>query len=313
LLQERDMPIRWLALAVGLASLTTQSLASTRVAVYAIVDSIEFEPSSFEPERAWISGVFVVPVPISSGLHAKPARGHLYLRLDAANAAATRADWESLRANAGTGRVVGFGEYWMSCSQVRSAPQLPPDAKDANCSAEITVVDTDRTRATPEPYPKPSSEGVVTAFDSGDDICPRFGEPSVQIVAKLRELHSPGIAHEEPAVCVERIGLVDNSDLDSALVAQKRDAEWASATEALLLKRIADAPGLRLSDLGVECRYTICHIRAAFPTAEYQEATGNRLVAEALNELPVFAPGGKIVPPRETPTIDYYFQRRSSR
>ena len=80
------MPIRWLALAVGLASLTTQSLASTRVAVYAIVDSIEFEPSSFEPERAWISGVFVVPVPISSGLHAKPARGHLYLRLDAANA-----------------------------------------------------------------------------------------------------------------------------------------------------------------------------------------------------------------------------------
>src|SRR6185436_5152703 len=67
--EEDDMAMRWLALALGLATLTTQSLASTRVAVYAIVDDVEFEPSSFEPERVWISGVFVVPVPISSGLH----------------------------------------------------------------------------------------------------------------------------------------------------------------------------------------------------------------------------------------------------
>ena len=309
------MPLRCLALAVACAWLTTPSFASTRVAVYAIIDDIELEPSALEPERIWVSGTFVVPQPISSGLHVAPARGHLYLSLDPSQAAAMRADWEALRANAGTGRVVGFGEYWMRCSQVRSVPLPPlrPNQMDANCSTEVTVIDTDRTRATPEPYPKPSAEGVVTVFDTSDDICPRFGEPSVQIVAKLRELHSPGTAHEEPAACVERIGLVDNSDLDAAFVAQARDAEWAGATEALILKRIADAPGLRLADLRVECRDTICHIRAAFPTAEYQEATGNRLVAGALNELPFFAPGGKIVPPREAPTIDYYFQRRSSR
>jgi hypothetical protein len=309
------MPLRWLVLALACASPTTASLASTRVAVYAIIDDIELEPSTLEPERIWMSGTFAVPQPISSGLHVAPASGHLYLSLDPSQAAAMRADWEALRANAGTGRVVGFGEYWMRCSQVRSVPlpPLPPDKKDANCSAEITVIDTDKTRATPEPYPKPSTEGVVTVFDTSDDICPRFGEPSVQIVAKLRELHSPGSAHQEPAVCVERIGLVDNSDLDTVFVAQKREAEWAGATEALLLKRIADVPGLRLSDLRVECRDTICHIRAAFPTAEYQEATGNRLVAKALNELPVFAPGGKVLPSRNEPTVDYYFQRRSPR
>jgi hypothetical protein len=308
---EDDMPIRWLALAAGLASLTTQSLASTRVAVYAIVDEIDFEPSSFEPERVWISGVFVVPVPISSGLHAEPARGHLYLSLDASKAAATRADWDALRANAGTGRVVGFGEYWMPCSRSRSP--FPADAADANCSAEISVIETDRTRATVEPYPTPSSEGVVTVFDSGDDICPRFGRPSVRIAADLREAHSPGGTHAKPPPCPEWVGLIGSSDLDSAFVDQTRDDEWADASEALISKRIADAPDLKLADLRVECRDTICRIHAAFPSREYQETTGNRLVAEAVDDLPGFARGGKIIPPREAPTVDYYFQRRSPR
>jgi hypothetical protein len=238
----------------------------------------------------------------------------LYLSLSPTNAESTRRDWEALKANAGLGSVVGFGEYWMRCSLVRSAPlPLPPDAENANCSTEITVVETDSTRATAEPYPKPSSEGVVTVFDDADDICPRFGQSSVQIVAQLRAAHSPSGTHEEPPPCPDRIGLVDSSDLDWAFVEQPRDAEWADATEALILKRISDAPGLRLSDLRVECRDTICHIRAAFPTVEYQEATGNRLVAEALNDMPGFARGGKIIPPRNAPTVDYYFQRRSPR
>jgi len=222
------MSIRWLALALGLAALATQSLASTRVAVYAIVDAIDFEPSSFEPERAWISGIFVVPVPISSGLHAEPARGHLYLSLDSANAAATRADWEALRANAGTGRVVGFGEYWMRCSLVRSAPQLPPNAENANCSAEITVVEADRTRATPEPYPKPSREGVVTVFDNNDDVCPRFGQSSVEIIANLREAHSPGSAPDKPPICEERIGLVDEALPGPSAVFEEAVLEYAT-------------------------------------------------------------------------------------
>jgi len=287
--------------------------ASTRVAVYAIVDGIDFEPSSFEPERAWISGVFVVPAPISSGLHQAPARGHLYLSLSPANAEATRRDWEALKANAGTGRVVGFGEYWMRCSLVRSAPELPPDAEHANCSAEITVVETDRTRATAEPYPAPSNEGVVTVFDSEDDICQRFGQSSAEIIATLREAHSPGSVRDEPPACPEWAGLVASSDLDSAFVEQARDAEWAGASEALILKRLADAPGLKLSELRVECRDTICRLHAAFPTRDYQESTGNRLVADALQELPGFAPGGKGIAPRETPTITYYLQRRSPR
>jgi hypothetical protein len=62
--------------------------------------------------------------------------------------------------------------------------------------------------------------------------------------------------------------------------------------------------------LRVECRDTICHIHAAFPTQEYKETTGNRLVAMALHELPGLARGGKIAPARGAPTVDYYLQRR---
>src|SRR5262245_61748707 len=222
-------------------------LASTRVAVYAIVDAIDFEPSSFEPERAWISGVFVVPVPISSGLHAQPSRGHLYFSLNPTDPGATRRDWDALRAAARTGKPVGFGQYWMSCSRRGFPAAAPPDS---NCSFETTL-QTDRTRAAPEPYPIPSDEGVVTVFDADDDICPRFGLPSAQIVAKLREAHSPGSAHETPSVCPERVGLIDSSDLDFAFVEQKRDDEWADASEALILKRIADSPNLKLSELRV--------------------------------------------------------------
>src|SRR6185503_18707858 len=172
-----DAAIRWPFIFLALASASSPVLASTRVAVYAIVDDVEFEPSNLEPERAWISGTFVIPTAVSSGLHEPPVRGHLYFSVNPGDPGATRRDWEALRAAAGTGNPVGFGQYWMSCSRSR-APGFPHATapSEVNCSFEATV-QSDRTRATPEFYPIPSSEGVVTTFDGGDDLCPRFGRP----------------------------------------------------------------------------------------------------------------------------------------
>lgn len=303
---------RSLLLGFALTLASAPSLASTRVAVYAIVDAIEFEPSSFEPERAWISGTFVVPTPVSSGLHESPMRGSLYLSVNPGHPDATRRDWEALRMAAGTGKPVGFGAYWMSCSKSRAGFPHFPDSADSNCSFEATV-QTDRTRATPEFYPIPGDEGVVTVFDHSDDLCPRFGRPSVEIVAALREAHSPGAPRDAVPVCAEWVGLVPSSDLPSVFRIQVRDDAWADATESLLLNRVADVPGLKLSALRVECRDTICHIYLAFPTLEYQESEGNQLVANALWGLPAFAQGGRIIGPRDAPTIDYYLQRRSPR
>lgn len=295
-------------LCLGFGLSPTQSKASTRVGIYAIIDSVTLEPSDYEPERALISGVFVVPVPVSSGLHQSPLRGYLYFSLNHDAPNSTRADWEALRQAAGTGQVVGFGRYWTSCANTRLAhTRLPELPADANCSLEVRVY-TDPSTATPEPYPAPGVEGVITEFD--DDTCARFGEPSVRIAFDLRAAQSPGIVQAEPPACAQNVGLISPSSLDSAFVTQTRDPEWAEAIETQILRRLAEAPDLELSDLGVECRRTICHIHLVFPTRAYQEATGNRLAADALNELPVFAPGGKIMPSTGEPTIDYYFQRR---
>jgi hypothetical protein len=241
---------------LGLALASTPSFASTTVAIYAIVD----------------------------GLHQPPTRGHLYFSLNPGEAASSRKEWEALREAAGTGQVVGFGQYWMPCGSSATATGLSNRERGANCSFEAVVHTTDRTLATPGPYPAPGSEGVVTVFDDSDDLCPRFGKPSVQIVAELREAHSPGSVRGEPPPCPEWIGLLASYDLDKAFRLQARDGGWADAAEALILKRFADVEGLRLASLSVQCRDTVCRIHVAFPSAEYEETTGNLLAGNALRE-----------------------------
>ena len=302
--------VRLFALCFGFALLAGPAAASTRVGIYAIIDEVAFEPSDREPDRILISGTFVVPVPISSGDHERASRGLLYFGLNPGSPGPTRTDWRALRKAAGTGQVVGFGQYWMPCSR---AARLTPPAQgwpaNANCSLEVTV-SSDRTKAIAEPYPAPSEEGVVTVFDQNDDVCPRFGRSSVRIAEELRTAHSPGTAWSDTPVCKDWVGLVMASDLARTFPTQARDAEWADATEALILRRLTQAQGLALSDLGVECRDTICHVRLAFPSKQYQDATGNRLAADALHELPGFAQGAQVDTGETEPTIDYYIQRR---
>src|SRR5262249_417963 len=146
--------VRLLALCVGVATLTPSS-ASTRVGIYAIIDDVVFEPSDLEPERVLISGTFVLPVPITSGEHARPASGMLYFSLNPAAPGPTRTDWRALRKAAGTGEVVGFGEYWMSCANTRALESALRNPA-SHCSFEATV-QSDRTKLVPEAYPAPSA------------------------------------------------------------------------------------------------------------------------------------------------------------
>src|SRR5436190_1550023 len=82
--------------------------------IYAVVDSVTLEPGTGAPERIRITGTFVVPQPVSSGLHQAPQRGYLYFSLPSERQEAIRKDWSDLAKVAGTGRVVGFAEYWVS-------------------------------------------------------------------------------------------------------------------------------------------------------------------------------------------------------
>jgi hypothetical protein len=164
------------------AALTTTALmASTSVGVFAIVDEVALEPTDSAPERIRIVGVFVVPVPMSSGLHQPPARGYLYFSMNPAMAEAIRKDWADLKAAAGTGQVVGFGQYW-----VQTPHTTYSTSGTMNRSLEVHVHNEGES-ASPEPYPVP--KGIVKTFDTEADTNPRFGEMSSVIIARLRQAY----------------------------------------------------------------------------------------------------------------------------
>ena len=159
---------------IGLGWVARTAQASTVVGIFAIVDRVEFEPDNIAPQRIRLSGVFVVPVPVSSGLHKPPVRGTLCFTLLPEMAEAVLRDWSSLEASAGTGQVVGFGEYWVVTARNGLS------TKNTSLSVDFESC---------QPYPVPNRRAVVTAFDTMEDKTPRFGEPSMAIVSKLVAAH----------------------------------------------------------------------------------------------------------------------------
>src|SRR6185295_3808710 len=97
----------------------------------------------------------------------------------------------------------------------------------------------------------------------------RFGRPSVQIVAELRATRVPG-ARADATACSQTAGLVPSSSLERTFPRQERNREWAAGAESMILRRLTEVSALQLSDLGVECRDTICRAHLAFPSREYQ-------------------------------------------
>jgi hypothetical protein len=124
------------------------------VGIYAIVDQVTFEPNGSSPNFVRISGVFVVPVRMSSGSYQRPQKGYLYFRIAPGTEQATRRDWSELRAVAGSGKVVAFGDYWV--------PNPDDPQGNPHHSLEVTV-HAEGDSATPEVYPIPG--GVMKAED----------------------------------------------------------------------------------------------------------------------------------------------------
>jgi hypothetical protein len=102
-----------------------------------------------------------------------------------------------------------------------------------------------------------------------------------------------------------------SSDLASAFLLESRARTWAETAEAELNGRIAQATGLKLTNLRTECRERICRIAFTFPNVEYLRAPGAALVADALNGTPGFEAGGSIVDASDGEQI-YYLQRSAS-
>jgi hypothetical protein len=144
------------------------------IGIYAIVDSVTFEPDGGPANFIRLSGLFVVPVPMSSGSYRSAKRGYLYLRIAPGMEHATRRDWNELKTLAGSGKVVGFGQYWV--------PNPNDPQGNPHHSLEVTV-NAEGDVATPDFYPLPELGGVIK---DGKDYDPDFD----QIAAQLRDASS---------------------------------------------------------------------------------------------------------------------------
>ena len=166
---------------VSVAALLLFSLAPTSVfaknvtiGIYGVIDQVTLEPDGVSPTLVRISGVFVVPVPVSSGDYRPPRRGYLYFQIRPGMEQATRKDWNELKSIAGTGQVIGFGQYWV--------PNPDDPSGNPHHSLEITV-HADSDAAPPDIYPLPNLKGIVKHGDRGD---PDFDKIAAQIQEALR-------------------------------------------------------------------------------------------------------------------------------
>jgi hypothetical protein len=129
------------------------------IGIYAIVDKVAFEPDEESPERIRIWGVFVVPVPMSSGLYKAPQHGYLYFRVGPGMEQIAKREWGDLKNLAGTGQRIGFAQYWVS---------NPADPYgNPHHSLEIQVHQ-DGDLAAPDAYPLPHIRGIVKTGDKAD-------------------------------------------------------------------------------------------------------------------------------------------------
>src|SRR5262245_2536365 len=130
------MPRARLLLAASLLLLATVTLpASGPVGIFGIVEKVVFEPGEASPERMQVWGAFAyVDGNDRTAIVASPAkRGYLYFKLPsiAENNStpreidAAKIEWADLKAVAGTGQAVGFGQW----GYISSFSRLSPDAQ----------------------------------------------------------------------------------------------------------------------------------------------------------------------------------------
>ena len=141
------------------------------IGIYALIDRVTLAPDGDAPNTIRISGWFAVPPAMSSGSYQAPRHGTLYFRLPASveQADAARKDWLELKKLAGSGRVIGFGQYWVA----------NPNDREGNPHHSLEVrINAEGAAAQAEIYPE--ARGIAERQDQND---PHFDE----IAAKVQE------------------------------------------------------------------------------------------------------------------------------
>jgi len=130
------------------------------VGIYARIDQVDFDQGGPLSNTVRISGVFGIPVPMSSGAYQAPQRGYLYFWIPSDREQAVRKELDLLRTVAGTGQVVGFAFYWV--------PNPNDPGGNPHHSLEVKVRRIGE-GAAPDAYPIRYPKGVVRAGDEDFD------------------------------------------------------------------------------------------------------------------------------------------------
>lgn len=117
--------------ALSLPTLKTE--ASDWTGVYARVDKVVFEPNATAPERIQIWGAFALATKDSRNGYDPARRGYLYYSLKPGREAVCRNEWADIKAVAGTGQIIAFGE--------RNQPAIVRKAADKPTDPDVYPVD----------------------------------------------------------------------------------------------------------------------------------------------------------------------------
>jgi hypothetical protein len=155
-------------------------MASGPVGIYGIVEKVTFEPDEAKAERLQVFGAFAY---VDGGLSrslgvSEAAKGYLYFRLPPANVTSPeemttiRREWADLKAVAGTGQAVGFGNWGYSgrfsglVPQAGSgeAPHIFARGSQGGELADLRVYPAAQKRGSPVPYQ--TNAGIVKLTES---------------------------------------------------------------------------------------------------------------------------------------------------
>ncbi len=112
-------PLAAVAVLIAVLFAAPRLFASGPVGIYGIVERVVFEPSEQAPERIQVWGAFaIVDYGPSIPAPATPARGYLYFKVPTVSGGHAKGDvptvrreWTDLKAVAGTGQAIAFGEW----------------------------------------------------------------------------------------------------------------------------------------------------------------------------------------------------------
>jgi hypothetical protein len=120
--------MRTVLVVCGALLLTAPARASDPVAIYAILDKVELEPSEGQPERLRLWGTFCLSQGNAGSEYAAPAKGFIYFTLPKTKEDVARKEWADLKKLAGTKTCVAFGSRYQATGKVRTDKDVTKDA-----------------------------------------------------------------------------------------------------------------------------------------------------------------------------------------